>query len=150
MTVLREGGAKVSTGKGKGTFKRQSQSGIIVNEILWPIVTPKGMIAWSGFAPMLEVKEYEQHEAFARDNGFELFAKAAKVGMSKHVRVRPRFESWEASGSVTVFDEQITKDVISEILRNAGAYCGIGDWRPSSPSKPGSFGRFNADIQEVE
>ena len=89
-------------------------------------------------------KDYEVHEAAATALGFELFAKAAKVGMSKHVRVRPRFNAWSISGSITVVDETITGDILQLILEMAGTYCGLGDWRPSSPGKPGPWGRFRA------
>lgn len=146
MTGLREGGAKVPTGKRGATFKRQSQSGLVVNELLWPLVTPRGVVPWGALAPLTTVKDYAEHEAAARAQGFELFAKGAKVGMSKHIRVRPRFDAWEASGTITAFDETITLDILRLILSVAGMYCGLGDWRPSSPSKPGPWGRFRAEV----
>lgn len=146
MTVLREGGAKVPTGKKGGSYKRQSQSGIVVNELLWPIETLKGEVDWKAMGAMVTELDFEKHEAFAVTNGFELFAKPAKVGMSKHIRVRPRFENWTTAGSVTVFDDTITPEVLKLILEMAGAYCGLCDWRPSSPSRPGPFGRFKAEI----
>lgn len=39
MTTLREGGAKVPTGKKGQTYKRQSQSGIIIDQMQWSIQT---------------------------------------------------------------------------------------------------------------
>lgn len=147
MTTLREGGAKVPVpGKKNQTYKRQSQSGIVVNEMLWPIKTAKGLVPWEDVSALMEESDYTAHEAAAQALGFELFAKSAKVGMSKHVRVRPRFNQWSASGTVTVVDETITQDVLQMILDMAGVYCGLGDWRPSAPSKPGPWGRFRADI----
>lgn len=147
MTTLREGGAKVPTGKKGGTFKRQSQSGLVVNELLWPLVTTSGPVPWADVAALASESDYAQHEAAAQRLGFELFAKAAKVGMSKHVRVRPRFNTWQASGSITVFDDTITANILAVILEMAGTYCGLGDWRPSSPGKPGPWGRFRAEVQ---
>lgn len=147
MTTLREGGAKVPTGKKGATFKRQSQSGLVVNELLWPIVTADGPVKWSDVSALASVSDYAEHEAAAARLGFELFAKAAKVGMSKHIRVRPRFNTWQASGTITVFDDTISAPILSSILEMAGTYCGLGDWRPSSPSKPGPWGRFRADVQ---
>ena len=99
---------------------------------------------WPALAALREESDYAAHEAAAVAQGFELFAKAAKVGQSKHVRVRPRFNAWSCSGTITVFDETITAEVLSQILEQAGIYCGLGDWRPSSPSKPGPWGRFRA------
>lgn len=149
MTTLREGGAKTPTGKKGGTYKRQSQSGLVVNEIIWPIITPKGDIPWSKLATLMDNADYAAHEDIARELGFELFAKRAKVGQSKHVRVRPRFNAWTASGTITVTDEAITQQVLETILQMAGTYCGLGDWRPSSPKSPGPWGRFRSEIKEV-
>jgi len=150
MTVLREGGAKVPTGKKGATYKRQSQSGLIVNEMLWPLTIGGAAVAWSDLASLRDESDYEKHEATAQSLGFELFAKGAKVGQSKHIRVRPRFNQWESSGTITVLDESISEDVLRLILDMAGIYCGLGDWRPSSPSKPGPWGRFKADVRRVK
>lgn len=147
MTTLREGGAKVPVpGKKNLTYKRQSQSGLVVNELLWAIQTPKGAVPWSAVSALVAEEDYAAHEAAAQGLGFELFAKSAKVGMSSHVRVRPRFNQWAITGTITVFDETITRDVLQNILDMAGMYCGLGDWRPSAPSKPGPWGRFTASI----
>jgi len=49
---------------------------------------------------------------------------------------RPAFkEGWEAEFSLLILDDQISKNIIKEILANAGQFYGIGDWRPH-------FGRF--------
>lgn len=148
MTLLREGGARVPTGKKGATYKRQSQSGLIVDQMLWPLLTADGtQVSWPALSALIDEKDYAVHESTVEGLGFELFAKAAKVGMSKHVRVRPRFNAWSVSGSITVVDETITGEILALILEMAGTYCGLGDWRPSSPSKPGPWGRFRATVQ---
>ena len=148
MTMLREGGAKVPTGKRGGTFKRQSQSGLIVDQIMWPIMTAAAMeVPWAPFMALQEEKDYEVHEGTAVEHGFELFAKGVTVARSKHIRVRPRFDVWTSSGTMTVVDETITTEILTLILEMAGTYCGLGDWRPSSPSKPGPWGRFRSDVK---
>lgn len=149
MTALREGGAKVPTGKGQSTFKKQSQTGIIVDQTGWPIEGTKGLISWADIRQLMEEDDFSAHQSRASALGFDLFVKRAKVGQSKHVRVRPRFNHWTASGTVTVLDETITRNVFEHILVNAGRYCGIGDWRPSSPKSPGPWGQFRAEITEV-
>ena len=150
MTAIREGASRVDTGKRGATFKRQSQSGIVVNEIMWPIVTPKGRVAWSDVEKLRDVDDFFEHETAAAKLGFELLSKRAKVGMAKHVRVRPRFAAWEATGTVTVFDETITSQVMEMIWTNAGRYAGLGDWRPSSPKSPGPWGTFTATVKELK
>ena len=150
MTMLREGGARCPTGKGQKTFKAQTQSGIVVDQIAWPVVGPKGTISYAAIKALINNPEFMEHESTAESLGFNLFVKRAKIGMAKHIRVRPRFDNWQVSGTLTVFDEQITTDVLKDIITVAGAYCGIGDWRPSSPKSPGSFGKFTATVKEVK
>lgn len=148
MTMFREGGTQISVGKGKKTFKAQTQSGIIVNEILWPIETEKGRIKWSSLTRFMSIKDFDEQCQQVLEYGFELFAKNARVGQSKHVRVRPKFRQWSASGTIMVTDEAITLDVLKRILLYAGTYCGLGDWRPSGNLKsPGSFGKFTSEVK---
>lgn len=146
MTVLREGGAKCPTGKRGGTFKRQTQSGLVVDQSAWPLLVNGKEISYSPIDALIEEKDFQEHAKTSSTLGFTLFVKRARIGQAKHVRVRPRFDNWEASGSITVFDETITKDVLQMILLNAGQYCGIGDWRPSSPKSPGPWGKFIAEV----
>jgi hypothetical protein len=147
MTVLREGGAKCPTGKKGATFKRQTQSGLVVNEAAWPILVNGKAIPYDGIKALINNTDFAQHEATATAAGFSLFVKRAKIGQAKHVRVRPRFDVWAISGSITVFDEMITQDVLQNILSFAGTYAGLGDWRPSSPKSPGPFGKFTAQVK---
>jgi hypothetical protein len=151
MTVLREGGAKCPTGKGQQTFKAITQSGIIVDQSEWALLDPRTGKPYSiaGVDALIQEAEYEAHEAWAAARGFELFAKRAKVGQAKHVRVRPRFDQWATTGTVTVLEPRITKDTLQNIISFAGAYSGLCDWRPSSPKSPGSFGRFTATLQKL-
>lgn len=149
MTVLREGGKRCPTGKGQTTFKSQTQSGIVVDQSSWPILSHGKEISFEPIKKLIENDDFETHETTAVEGGFELFVKRAKIGAQKHVRVRPRFNNWSASGTITVFDDMITKDVLSNILTFAGAYAGVGDWRPSAPKSPGPFGKFTIEINQV-
>lgn len=148
MSMLRDGGKKCPAPTGRGSMKSQTQSGIMCNEIGWPLEVAGNQIDAKKLMELVEEPEFAKHEEAARNAGFTLFVKRARVGTSKHVRVRPRFENWTASGTLTVVDPTITKDMLQTILTFAGAFCGIGDWRPSSPT-PGQFGRFTAEIKEI-
>ena len=48
----------------------------------------------------------------------------------------------------SVWDDQITLAVLADVLKMAGDYKGLGDWRPSSKT-PGPFGRFEAVVKEI-
>jgi len=117
--------------------------------MLWPLTIPNGVVPWQPILDLMTEPDYLAHEARALALGFVLFAKGVKVGQSKHIRVRPRFDAWSATGTISVLDDSITEDVLRSILEMGGMYCGLGDWRPSSPSKPGPFGRFISQIRKV-
>jgi len=70
-----------------------------------------------------------------------------KVGNTRWVRVRPLFTSWSATGRLMVTDDQLTLPILQTILREAGVYVGLLEWRPSS-RRPGPFGTFTVDITE--
>lgn len=149
MTLLREGGKRCPTGKRGATFKSQTQSGILIDTASWPLFVDGKEVPYAPIHALIENTNYQAHEAKAKELGFELFAKRARVGQAKHVRVRPRFDRWETAGTLTVLDEGITTEILQLILSYAGAYAGLGDWRPSSPKSPGPFGKFTAVIKEM-
>lgn len=149
MTLLREGGKKCPTGKGQGTYKSQTQSGIVVDQSAWPLLVDGKEIPHASLKELGGEADFEKHMEAAKAHGFELFVKRAKVGAAKHIRVRPRFDSWSCSGSLTVLDDTITEGVLRNILNFAGAYSGLGDWRPSSPKSPGPFGKFSVELKAM-
>lgn len=152
MTMLREGGAKMPTGKGKATFKAATQYGIVVDDIQFDLFVNGKQLTVDTFNELIGNNDFFAHEEFAEKNGFELFVKRARIGQAKHVRVRPMFRNWTAVGTLTVLDEeqsQLKQDVLQRILDIAGCMCGLGDWRPSSKT-PGSFGKFTAKVEPIK
>lgn len=151
MRCLMEGGAMVPVPGGKNgkTFKAQSQSGLLLQELYWPMRVRRGEKATEiAVAPILELKnekDFERHQTVVARLGFELFLKRAKIGSTKHVRVRPMFHDWSASGTIVVMDSQITPTALVDILACAGTYKGLGDWRPSGRT-PGIYGTFTASV----
>lgn len=150
MRCLMEGATMVLVPGGKSgkTFKAQSQSGIMPRAVGWELLSGGKSIDTSQLDRLMKENDFAKHEEAARKMGFVLFKKRAKIGQSKHVRVRPRFDQWSASGELLVVDEQITDDVLSDILEMAGKYKGLGDWRPSSKT-PGTFGMFTAAVKRL-
>lgn len=150
MRCMMEGGAMVLVPGGKSgkTFKAQTQSGIMPTSAGWPVLSEGKPFAFEPLKKLVGNKDFEAHKAAAKASGFELFIKRAKIGASKHVRVRPRFNQWSISGELVVTDEQITTDVLSDILECAGTYKGLGDWRPGSKT-PGPFGMFEASVKAI-
>lgn len=150
MRCMMEGGAMVLVPGGRSgkSFKAQSQSGIMPRSLGWPLLVNGRPIDGKPIAALLREKDFAVHKAAVEALGFSLFVKRARIGQSKHVRVRPRFDTWSATGELSVSDDQITEDVLRDILEMAGSYKGLGDWRPSSKT-PGTFGMFTAEIAKA-
>lgn len=150
MRALMEGGTGVPVPGGRSgkTFKSQSQSGIIPRDTGWPLEVGGKIVSFTELTPLLTEPDFQAHKAAVIGLGFELYVKRARIGQSKHIRVRPRFNDWRATGELVVTDDQITESVLSDILEFAGKYKGLGDWRPSSKT-PGTFGMFEATMKRV-
>lgn len=150
MRCLMEGGAMVPVPGSKSgkTFKSQSQSGIRPEALGWALLSHGKPISTKKILALNGNPDFAAHKQTAIDHGFTLFLKRAKIGTSKHIRVRPLFDTWAAVGTLVVTDEQITRSVLEDILEMSGKYKGLGDWRPGGKT-PGSFGMFSAEIKEV-
>lgn len=151
MRALMEGGALVPVPGGKNgkTFKSQTQSGCMPEELYWPLLVRGQEIPVAPFFADKETRTFAEYAALARTHGFSLYVKRAKVGSSKHVRVRPRFDAWTTRGHLIVTDDQLSTDKLVMILEYAGRYKGLGDWRPGSPRAPGPYGQFEATVKQV-
>jgi len=147
MRTIMEGAAQVPTGKGQKTFKSQSQSGLLCREFHWPLEINGKTVSFSDIAALIDddLSFRDQMEQVAT-LGFELFVKRARIGQSKHVRVRPRFPTWSTHGVISIIDSQISKDLLRQFLKIAGQYKGLGDWRPGAKT-PGPFGMFTAEVK---
>jgi hypothetical protein len=150
MRALMEGaaGVLVPGARYSKTFKAQSQSGILPCDDGWPLLVNDKPVAFAPIAALMHEPDFKVHQEAVRPLGFSLFLKRARIGQSKHVRVRPRFDQWGARGELEVVDDQITESVLTLILDVAGRLKGLCDWRPSSPT-PGTFGMFSATVEQV-
>lgn len=96
--------------------------------------------------------DFDAQSAAAQKIGlglFQLFVKPVSVNGKSHVRVRPKFDEWVASGEFETFDENLTLERLQRLFGMAGLIAGLGDWRPGSPKRPGPFGRFAAKVEKL-
>lgn len=61
------------------------------------------------------------------------------------LRAFPHYESWEGEVVFHVLDDTITEEVFERVLKEAGSFVGIGQFRPANG---GYFGRF--EVESVE
>jgi hypothetical protein len=146
MRCLMDGAAQVPTGKGRTTFKSQSQSGIVSEDFHWSFLNHGKPVLMAEIQKMKKLKSFKEHQHVVQDLGFSLFVKRVKIGDSKHIRVRPRFDKWSAVGNLIIVDDAITDKVLKNILDISGRLKGLFDWRPSAPKSPGPFGTFSAEF----
>lgn len=148
MKCFMQGGASVPVpgGRGNKSFKAQTQSGALIVEPYWKLSINGSLVEIDPLLALMNEEDFEVHKQAAIDRGFSLFVKRASVNNTKHVRVRPRFSNWSAHGTLTVWDKQLTKDIVQQIWDASGQYKGIGNWRPSAPKTPGPFGTFTVKV----
>ncbi len=152
MRSIMEGGVMVPVPGGKmgKTFKAQTQSGMNSLEAYWPLQMANGAtVSWPEVEALAQINDFPKQLEQVRAMGFDLMVKRAKIGQSKHIRVRPWFSpGWQVSGHLAVWDDQITEEALANILGFAGRYKGLGDWRPGGRT-PGPYGTYEATIQRV-
>lgn len=145
MVSLRQAGGQMILKKQK-TFKEISQSGMgIFTEYLefgCPCKVPIKAIIDTNNDDFLSQSDE------TRKYGFRLFVKRARIGTAKHVRVRPRFDTWTASGTVVTVAQELTFETVSKLFELAGRI-GLCDWRPGCKT-PGPFGMFSATLKKVD
>lgn len=149
MRAIMEGGALVPVPGGRGgkTFKSQTQSGMMSVAPFWPILIGGASIPWPEIDRLKDVARFTDHKSAVAALGFSLLVKRAKIGQSKHIRVRPEFpKGWQLQGEIAVWDDQIDDRVLNDILTYAGRYKGLCDWRPGGKT-PGPYGTFDAEIR---
>lgn len=78
-------------------------------------------------------------ETLARDENYRLMA-SVKVGMSRVMRCRPMFRSWQLTASGYLDESILSPDDFRAIVERAGRLVGLGDWRPR-------YGRFDAEVR---
>lgn len=142
-------GAEVKAPRGKKSLKAQTQSGMAFAEPFLDFNTNGGRrVAMTDITTLQQSGEFDQHTTKARELGFGLDIRRARIGTSKHVRVRPVFDTWHASGTLNVWDDVLTEDQLKTVFYLAGDKYGLLEWRPSG-RRPGPFGRFRAELKAV-
>lgn len=145
MVSLRTAGTQIIL-KGKKTYKELTQSGLLIDAEYCRFLCGGEEIPMAKINAMRDSSFTDQCKAVQK-LGFNLFAKRARVGQSKHIRVRPRFEEWSVEGEINVISEDISDEVLHQIFEFAGRG-GLGDWRPACKT-PGPFGMFQSELERI-
>ena len=96
----------------------------------------------------VEVFDYDRSlgttaEELARNVQFTV---GVRVGQSRLLRTRARFDEWAATIRVDVDPELVDREQLLVWLDIGGRRLGLGDWRPQ---KSGQYGRFEVETIET-
>jgi hypothetical protein len=67
--------------------------------------------------------------------------RSVKVGQARIMRYRPKLHDWRVTVEILFDENMVERAQILKAAENAGAFIGLGDYRPA---KGGAFGRFTA------
>jgi hypothetical protein len=112
MRSIMEGGAMVPVPGGRSgkTFKSQSQSGMMCLDHDWPLFVSGNEIPSESVHSLMSVSSFDEHKEAVKALGFDLHVKRAKIGMSKHIRVRPDFPAgWKLNGTLRISTRDTSK-----------------------------------------
>lgn|SRR5678816_3348595 len=148
LAYLLIGGAKVRV-SGKETLKSHSQR-VMFDRLDYDMTVRDALIKRSEIEGISG--EFTEQSNACRGLGFKLHVKPCTVGTSKHIRVRPLFTGWALSGAFEIEDDDanvLGLSSLRELFTVCGRMVGLGDWRPSSPKRPGQYGRFTATVERA-
>jgi len=100
--------SKEFKGRGKGSLKSAVLSSVFVNEEKIPL---------------------------NKDTYDEIDLRPVVIQRNRIVKARPKFNNWELSFTINFNPDRLKKEVLKQMLEEAGLSVGIGDYRPK-------FGRF--------
>ena len=146
MVAIR-GGATSVVMTGRKTYREASQSDLLIQEPYLEFLSSGRQIA-VGEIDALRGRRFGEMLHDVQRLGFALDVRRARIGMSRHVRVRPRFDEWLVRGRIGIVGNRIDEDTLRQFFNLAGRG-GLGDWRPSSKT-PGPFGQFTATLTPAE
>lgn len=143
MVCLRSAGTKMIMKRMK-TFKEASQNGLLITTEFLDFRNRGKQIKVADLNK-LKGKSFPGHIEGAKELGFSLDVRRARVGVSKHIRVRPRFDDWTINGSIRILANEITTEVLEQMFE-LGGRGGLCDWRPSCKT-PGPYGMFESKLK---
>lgn len=147
LAALLKVGSSISIG-GKKTLKAASQ-GVLIDEIHVPFLVGGKPLKRDAIEE-IDGTFNEQRAQFEKlAPGLGIQVAPCRVNGKRHIRTRPMFGQWSIVADFTVGDVDLTLPRLRELFALAGVKAGLGDWRPGSPSKPGPYGRFEAEVSKA-
>jgi hypothetical protein len=114
-------------GKGKSTYTKNFEAGVqVIQDIILPVKKEDASPNWQ----------------YVPSDGM-------RGGTKRVWKCFPYVEEWEGEIEFRILDETITQDVFEYHLNQAGAFIGIGFWRPRQNGMSGRFKLISCEWIEV-
>ena len=107
---------------------KKSKLGKVIKENM-EVLTDKAFLEYEGPKKMEKLWEKGFYDA-----------RIVRIGQSRIIAYRPLFLKWAAEFEILFDESNLNKTELMNSLKDAGLYCGVGDYRPK-------FGRYN--IKEI-
>ncbi|WP_068424681.1 hypothetical protein [Piscicoccus intestinalis] len=109
-------------------------------------LTKNGMNVKRGLFIETDVNPIAYHgprtaEGLWEDENFRLI-RTVRNQQNRVSRCRPMFTDWRTSAEGTIDESVLDFRTLAAIVEQAGAYVGLGDWRPR-------YGRFTAELERT-
>lgn len=78
---------------------------------------------------------FKEKEIILTPQEYTISSMPVVISRSRIMRSRPEFKKWECTFTIEIFNEDLDKAILKEILESAGKFQGVGDFRPE-------YGRF--------
>jgi len=156
--ALELAGAQIKA-KGRATLKRPIVAGLFFTEPFLPFLVGQAATDIGDISAVLKTYreitideinaiqgKFSEQVKQAAKIGITLDVRRVKIGPARHIRVRPRFDLWGVRGEFETVLEELTPPRVTECFRLSGRIAGLMDYRPSSPKRAGSFGRYRTKI----
>jgi hypothetical protein len=129
------------------TYKELIHTALSIVEDFLPLFVDGKTIPKTAIDELIGLTFAEQAAA-VKQLGFSLFVKRARIGTSKHVRVRAKFDNYHCGGTFKVLKDELIEERLRMICAHAGDK-GILDGRPGAPSRPWPFGVYNIELEKL-
>lgn len=143
MGALLRGGTQINL-KGNKTFKEMSQSAVYIEQEYMDFLVNGKKIKMEPITAMMD-KTFREQMLAVKQLGFRLWDKGVVIGKARHIRIRPRFDTWAVQGTALINNDDLKLETLQQMFALAGK-SGLCDWRPSSPNRPGSYGQFSSRV----
>jgi len=145
MAALRQAGARMILSR-HATFKEIARTGLLIDGEMLSFTNSGKAVNMAEFVENRD-ESFAEQAARVRAAGFSIFTKRTLLGTRNFMRVRPKFDEWSVTGTVSMLAPELTIESLTTLFDLAGQF-GLCDWRPGCKT-PGRYGMFESSVKKA-